>query len=135
MPDFEALLHSIAKRPGMYVGRCSLWSVSHFLHGYDFALMDLGHTETPLDGWGLWVESRFLISHPAWHWTRILLHVYGSDQAAIEALPLLYKEFLAERAALGLKGIEAEHRQRLIGEHGQDWYEPPETNTTTTVDA
>ena len=130
MPDFQALLDSIAKRPAMYVGRCSIRAVRHYLDGYCHALRDLGHTETPLDGWMRWVELRFLISHPAWAWERILLHVYGSDSAAIEALPGLHREFLADRALMGVGGIEAAQEQRLIEEYGEPWYEPPATNTS-----
>lgn len=129
MPDFQALLQSIAKRPGMYVGRCSLRAVSHYLDGYDDALRDLGHAEAPLDGWQRWVELRFLISDPGWHWTRILVHTYETDQAAIEALPELHREFLAERAAIGVDGIEAMLDQRLMEEYGEPWHEPPTTNT------
>ncbi|WZO98595.1 hypothetical protein EP7_000175 [Isosphaeraceae bacterium EP7] len=130
MPDFQALLHSIAERPAIYVGNCSIRAVSHYLDGYCDALRDLGHAEKPLDGWMRWVELRFLISNPAWHWTRILLHVYGSDQAAIEALPELHREFLAERAMIGVDGIEALLDQRILEEHGEPWHEPPATNTT-----
>ena len=133
MPDFPGLLHSIAKRPALYVGKCSVHAVSDYLHGYCQALSDLGQTETPLDGWMRWVEFHFLISHPAWHWARILLHVYGSDRAAIEALPGLHREFLAERAVMGVGGIEAALDQRLIEEHGELWYEPPATTTTIDV--
>jgi hypothetical protein len=114
----------------MYVGRCSVRAVSHYLDGYCHALGDVGKTESPLDGWGRWVESRFLISHPAWHWTRILLHTYGSDQAALEALPQLYEEFLACRAALGVEGIQGEHERLLIAKYGRSCYEPTVTNTT-----
>ncbi len=133
MSDFGSLLHAIAMRPGMYVGRCSLRSVSDYVHGYDHALNDLGQSASPLAGWMRWVELHFLISHPAWHWTRILLHVYGSDAAAIEALPHLHELFLAQRAALGVEGIEAELDRRLRTEHGFPCYEPPETSTS--VDA
>lgn len=130
MPGFVGLIDAIARRPALYVGRCSLHAVSHYLSGYDRALADLGQAETPLSGWVRWVESRFLISHPAWHWTRILLHVLGTDQAAIEALPALYREFLSDRAALGVEGIETENRRRLIAEYGEEWHEPPATITT-----
>ena len=130
MPDFVALLHAIAKRPAMYVLPCNLRSVGNYVSGYDHALGDVGHVETPLAGWMRWVECRFLIAHPAWHWTRILLHVYGSDRAAIEALPLLYEEFVAQRSEIGVEGIEAEHDRRLIAEHGRVWYEPDATGTT-----
>ncbi len=130
MPGFETLLESIAARPGMFVGKCSLRAVSDYLHGYDRALGDLGHSETPLGGWVRWVESRFLISHPAWHWTRILLHVYSSDRAAIEALPQLHREFLEQRALLGVQGIEDELERRLIAQFGEPWFEPSTTTTT-----
>jgi hypothetical protein len=130
MSNFESLLRSIAKRPGMYVGKCSLRAVSDYLSGYDYALHDLGCAELPLSGWMSWVEARFLISHPAWHWTRILLHAYGTDQAALEALPQLYQEFLARRAAIGVEGIEAEHTSRFIDKYGQTLHEPAETSTT-----
>lgn len=132
-PDFVALLDAIAKRPAMYVGRCSLRLVSAYLDGYDHAIGDLGISEMPLTGWGRWVELRFLISHPAWHWTRILRHVFGSDAAAIEALPGLYRQFLLRREALGVEGIEAEHHRRFMAEYGQDWHEPPETDTIIDV--
>jgi len=130
MPDLVALLHAIAKRPAMYVLPCNLRSVGNYVDGYDRALREVGHADTPLEGWMRWAECRFLISHPAWHWTRILLHVYGSDRAAIEALPHLYEEFVARRSAIGVEGIAAEHGRRLIAEHGRDWYEPDATDTT-----
>jgi hypothetical protein len=130
MPDFLSLIDSIAQRPGMYVGRCSLHLISAYLDGYDHALKELGHDVTPLDGWMRWVELRFLISHPGWHWTRILEHVCGGDRPAIDALPSLYREFLACRAALGVEGIEAELDRRLVAEYGRGWHEPPETATT-----
>ena len=92
----------------------------------------MGLSEAPsyYGRWGRWVESRFLISHPAWHWTRILLHVHGSDRAAIEALPALYREFLSQREALGAEGIEAERLRRFSAAYGEDYYEPPATTTT-----
>jgi hypothetical protein len=130
MHEFVALLDAIARRPAMYVGCCSLRLVSVYLEGYDHAIGDVGITETPLAGWGRWVELRFLISHPAWHWTRILLHVFGSDAASIEALPSLYREFLPRRKALGVEGIEVECNRRFMAEYGQVWYEPRVTGTT-----
>lgn len=133
MPEFQALLCSISMRPGMYVGKCSIRAVSHYLNGYCQALRDCGHAETPLDGWMRWVELRFLISDPGWHWSRILLHIYGGDQAAIEALPELHREFLVERAAIGDDGIEAALDRRLIEVYGEPWYRPSATNTTTDV--
>lgn len=130
MSDFDALLRSISKRPAMYVGKCSIRAISAYLDGYNHALGDVGRDEPPLSGWGCWVESRFLISHPAWHWTRILLHVHGDDRAAIEALPELHREFLARRADIGVEGIEEERGRRIFAEYGREWGEPSETSTT-----
>ncbi|WP_435016191.1 hypothetical protein TA3x_003753 [Tundrisphaera sp. TA3] len=129
MADFADMLRSIAKQPGMYVGRASIRAVSHYLDGYGHSLKDAGHAVGPLDGWMRWIERRFLISHPGWHWSRILLHAYRSDMAAIEALPGLYEEFLADRARLGVDGIEEDGNRRIIAEHGQEWFEPSETMT------
>ena len=58
MREFTAWLQSIAKRPAIYVGKCSIRAVSDYLHGYCHALGDVGHAETPLDGWGRWIELR-----------------------------------------------------------------------------
>jgi hypothetical protein len=131
MQDFGAMLREIAERPALYVGRVSLRAVGHYLDGYDQALRDAGIGETPLRGWSRWVESRFLISHPAWHWTRILVHAYGNDHSAIAALPQLFDQFLIERRLVGVEGIEAELNRRLIAEYGQDWHAPTEAETTT----
>ncbi len=125
MIDLVSLLRSIAKRPGLYVGTCSIELVGHYLDGYIHALRDTGHSDLLFDGaWIRWVESRFLVASPAWGWPRILLHGYGSHQAAIEALPHLYEEYLDQRSRIGIEGIEAERKRRLIAEHGREWYEP-----------
>ena len=109
----------------MYVGTSSLRAVSFYLAGYSHAVGDLGEAEAPLDGWMRWVELRFSICHPAWHWTRILEHHFGSSPEAIKALPSLYREFLAKRAEIGLEGIESEHQRYFIVPQA-----PTETATT-----
>jgi len=132
MNTFRTLLNDITKRPGMYVGTCSVRAVSDYLYGYDHAMVDngiCGHEDSPLYGWMRWVELHFLISSSAWNWTRILLHVYGSDQAALAALPALYDEFLQLRALIGPHGIEAERERRFITEYGESWHVPEITAT------
>ena len=89
----------------MYVGRMSLRAASHYLHGYDHALEDAGCAPRPLEEWMRWVELRFLISHPAWHWTRILLHEYGTEEAAFAALPTLYRVFWLIASDCPLTGL------------------------------
>ena len=130
MIDFVAMLEKIASRPAMYVGHTSLRAASHYLDGYDHAAQDAGCSPRPLEGWMRWVELRFLISHSAWHWTRILLHSYGTEEAAFAALPTLYREFLSDRVRLKIDGIEAELKRRLSEAYGSDWHEPTSTKTT-----
>ncbi len=130
LPDFKALLKSIVKRPAMYTDKSTLHALSVYLEGYDHAWGDLRQGYTPLTGWGHWICLRYLIYHSAWSWERVLLHVYGSDQAAIEAMPQLYDEFLAERELLGLERIYDELKRQLIAKYGRDWHEPETTNTT-----
>ena len=76
-----------------------------------------------------WVEMKFLISHSAWHWTRILLHVYGSDRAALDALPDLHAEFRQFVADRGVDSIDAEHSRRFMDAYGNWWHVPEETAT------
>ena len=113
MDAFLTLVHRICEKPVMYVGRCSLRDVSTYLAGYDHAMEDQGSSPLPLDGWLRWVDLRFGISHPAWHWTRILLHNYGSDRCALDALPALFEDFFRERQTNGIDAILAAHRKQL----------------------
>jgi|HubBroStandDraft_4_1064222.scaffolds.fasta_scaffold375211_2 hypothetical protein len=122
------LIDSIARRPGMYVGSVSLSAISHFLSGFEFGLAAAGQPD-PLDGWMRWIELRHGIFHPAWSWTRILLHAYGDDAAAIAALPELYRAYVRDRATLGVDGIERALREMLLARYGQSWHEPEETTT------
>ena len=128
MCAFETLLASISERPGMYVGQGSLRAVSVYLDGYCHALTDNGHPD-PLSGWRIWVYHKFLIWHPAWHWTRVLLHVYGSDRGALIELPSLYAEFATARDLLDADATEADLRRQLTEKYGRDWYEPEVTHT------
>jgi len=83
------LLESIAKRPAMYVGKVSIKDVSNFLNGYLMGRFD-GGKPVQIESFRTWIETKFMISHPAWHWSRILLHCCGNDKEAISSLPLLY---------------------------------------------
>lgn len=130
--NFQAMLQSICRTPAMYVARRSLHRVCIYVDGYDHAVMDMtqcGSMNRPLYGWQWWIEARFLIRHPGWHWTRILLHIYRNDEAAIEVMPTLYDEFLMQREAMGVDGIEKEREQRLIAAYGEDVYAPAESHT------
>lgn len=129
MGAFEAMLARVAAWPVLYVGKTSLRAVSDYLAGYVHAMIDLGQPD-PEAGWLRWVEMKFLISHPAWHWTRILVHIYGSDGAALDALPGLYAEFRAYVAEHGADIIDAEHYRRFVAAFGTQCHEPKDTPTS-----
>ena len=112
----------------MYVGRVSLTDIAHFLLGYRLGLTSAGLPD-PMDNFERWIEMRFRISDSAWHWTRILLHVYGSDAAALEALPSLYDEFIVELERIGFGGIEDEFTRRCVEKYGKSRGAPSETAT------
>lgn len=131
MSEFRELLVSICQRPPMYVGRRSLRDVCNYLDGYIHGVEAAGSASKAhaWRGFQRWAEMRFGIFHTAWHWTRILLHEFGSDRACFEALPSLYDEFIADLERLGIDGIEAETKRRLQQEHGQHYWEPQSTTT------
>ena len=126
------LLESISKRPGMYISSASIESVSDYLAGYCQGQIAAGEAN-PFSGWFRWVEMRFCISHPAWHWTRILLHNYGSDQASIEALSKLYLEFKNDQERLEKRGMEDERKRRLIAKYGKEIGCPSKTSTKAPI--
>ena len=130
MSAFEAMLAAVSARPGLYVGETSLRAVADYLAGYGHGLMDLGHPD-PQAGWARWVETNFLISHPAGHWTRILVHVYGSDRAALDVRPSLDAEFRSFVAERGVENIDAEHYRRFVAAYGEQHHGPAETHTGT----
>jgi hypothetical protein len=124
------LIDAISKRPAMFVGSASLTAVSHYIAGYQHAVGALAAPGAPtLDGWQRWVELRFEIFHPAWHWTRILLHVFGDDTAAIAALSGLTRDYLRDRTDLGPADMEAKLRAVLLARYGRDFHEPEQTRT------
>lgn len=108
MRAFGELLESICARPAMYVGDGNLFHVALFLNGYVEGLAACG-AESPMPSWTKWIEVRFGISDPAWHWTSILVHAFGDERAALSALPSLYTEYRAAVDQDGLDGIERTH--------------------------
>lgn len=128
MTAFDELITRIATRPATFVGRPSLFAVSHYLDGYTYALMDCGQSN-PLNGWPTWIFHRFMIRQSAWHWTRVLVHVYGTDAAALEALVPLYAEFARQRETLDINALEVDLRAQLLAKYGREYYEPEVTHT------
>src|SRR5262245_12971859 len=115
MREFPAWLLSLVQHPARNLGKGSIAAVCDYFPGSDHASGDVGHTETPLDGWRRRVQSRLLIAPPAWPGTGLLRSIDGRDRAGIKARPQRDEEFLAERATLGVEGIADQHRRRFLG--------------------
>jgi len=113
----------------MYVGTMSLRALGHYIAGYCDALRTIGGSEELL-GFTIWVQERYLICHSAWHWTRILLHVFGGDEAAIQALPELFLEYQRTKKGKCLEELTAERDKAIMAAYGKNWYEPEQTNTS-----
>ncbi len=128
MKNISNFIKSISKRPGMYVGKPDLRLVSTFLYGYCFGCTESGE-EDPLISWGNWIEQKFLISHPAWHWTRILLHEYGEEDTVLEMLPVLYNEYFEMVNKIGVEGINKLLNDRFIQHFGTNVHKPKVTTT------
>jgi len=129
-PDFSMLIESIAKRPAMYLGNASLQSIGHYLAGYCDALRDVGVSASEIEGFIVWLSEKFLIFHPAWHWTRILLHIYQGDEAAIKALPDLFAEYLQTKGGRTLAQLEFDRDIALMATYGKTSGAPADTRTT-----
>lgn len=130
-PDFTALIEAIARRPALYVGTLSLRAIGNYLDGYCHALGDLGLSGNQFFGFKIWLSKKYLIFHAAWHWTRILRHVYQNDETAIQALPDLFAEYLQESKEKNLEQLENDRDEALIAAYGRAWHEPEKTQTST----
>lgn len=120
---FEELIVSISRRPAVWVGTSRLRDVAIFLDGYSSGLAS-GTGESPLRGWVAWIETKYLISDPAWHWTSILRHVHGSDSAALAALPDLFAQYKSETNGCSDDVLSERHRQAFLEAFGDGGHSP-----------
>lgn len=125
---FCKIVGQIATRPGMFVGTGALRDVAIYLDAYEQGLTAHSQLAALTPGWNRWIEGQFLIFHPAWHWSRILVHVFGSDETALAALPELYQQFFADLDTLGATGIEKRTEARLVAAYGEPVHEPEDAN-------
>ena len=133
-PDFSAMLEQLCERPAMFIGCNTIFGVSTYLAGYCDAHERAIAGSDPMRGFLRWIEMRFVISSPAWHWTRILLHEYGTDAHCIAALPTLYSDFKADIEDHGLDWVHSERNRRLVKRYGQAFGSPDETKTDANLD-
>ncbi len=121
----EELVQSISARPVMWVGSARLRDVALFLDGFCQGIESATGVR-PLLGWHTWIETRYLISHPAWHWTAILRHAHGSDSAALAALPSLVAAFESETRGCSTQLLDQRHRDAFLSAFGAEHHAPSE---------
>jgi len=93
--QFQELIHYTCKRPKMYTPTGSFFEVVSFLEGLGAASrIDGNHSHSKFTPFMRWMagrlnkDERFPIS-----WNEFA-EIYSSDSESIEALPILYNQFL-----------------------------------------
>ena len=98
MVELEHILDKVKLRPGMYIGWHSIYSLKTFISGYEQALyenLDLKPDERV--SFGHWVEFKYKINNSFWPWSRILHHVAGTEDKALDLFFELWPQYLKER--------------------------------------
>jgi Trp operon repressor len=97
MDNFSDLLQKIKKRPAMYLGRNSIFSLQAFLDGYYFARRELGlpltAQESEFQEFLQWIRKRFNVE-TGQLWASILLFHCADERSAVERFFSLFEEFL-----------------------------------------
>lgn len=128
---FRDLLQAACERPVMFVGRTSLWDLSHYFAGYCHCASDAGIVVNFGERFQRWVESRFAIFSSGWNWVRILQHEFGDDRSAIAALPALYDEFRRATDSMTNEEVWNMMERSLIKMRGDRHWCPDDTDTWT----
>jgi hypothetical protein len=95
METFREHLSRVCAKPTLYVGYNDIRLVRAYFIGLSYSEI----FDDSFNGLQKWIETRYGISHPGWHWPRILVHSTGSHFSAIKLLPSLFDDYLADIAA------------------------------------
>jgi len=97
MDNFYDLLEKIKKRPAMYLGRHSIFSLQAFLDGYYFARRELGlpltEQESEFQEFLQWMRDKFKVE-TGQLWASILLFHSADERNAVERFFSLFEEFI-----------------------------------------
>jgi Trp operon repressor len=97
MDNFYDLLKKIKKRPAMYLGRNSIFSLQAFLDGYYFARREIGlpltAQESEFQEFLQWIRKKFNVE-TGQLWASILLFHCADERSAVERFFSLFDEFL-----------------------------------------
>ncbi|MBV6625618.1 MAG: hypothetical protein KI793_22270 [Rivularia sp. (in: Bacteria)] len=93
---FYEMMESIKKRPGMYLGKCSITRLRSFLDGYIGARRDLGlpetEEETEFYKFQDWIQERFEIKS-YYGWNDIILLNSVDERDALNKFFDLFEQF------------------------------------------
>ncbi|MCL1467642.1 hypothetical protein [Argonema galeatum] len=97
MDNFYDVLQKIKKRPAMYLGRHSIFSLQAFLDGYYFARRELGvpltKQEAEFQEFLQWLRQKFQVE-TGQLWASILLFHATDERSAVERFFSLFEEFV-----------------------------------------
>lgn len=91
MNKLYQLLKKIEKRPGLYLGRPSMFRLGYFLSGYIFCCeenSEVYHDDKIFKGFQEYIENKYQGRKTTAHWSQILIKVYGDEGA--------FKQFFME---------------------------------------
>ncbi|NJP09991.1 MAG: hypothetical protein HC866_11350 [Leptolyngbyaceae cyanobacterium RU_5_1] len=101
MNDFYELLQKIKKRPAMYLGRHSIFSLQAFLDGYYYARREasipLTEQEQEFQQFLQWIRVRFKVE-TGQPWASIILFHTADEKDAVERFFNLFEEFLKQKS-------------------------------------
>jgi Trp operon repressor len=97
MDNLYDLLQKIKKRPAMYLGRHSIFSLQAYLDGYYYARRELGvpltEQESEFQEFLKWIRERFNVE-TGQLWSSILLFHSTDERSAIDRFFNLFEEFI-----------------------------------------
>ncbi len=96
MDNFYNLLQKIKKRPAMYLGKKSIFSLQAFLDGYYFARrelkVELTEEESEFQEFLKWIRQKFNVE-TGQLWASIVLFHSADESKAVERFFNLFEEF------------------------------------------
>ncbi|MEA5566777.1 hypothetical protein [Anabaena sp. UHCC 0399] len=96
MNNLYNLLQKIKKRPAMYLGKNSIFSLQAFLDGYYFARREIGinltEEEIEFQNFLQWIRHRFNVE-TGQLWSSIILFHSADEKSAVDRFFTLFEEF------------------------------------------
>ena len=106
MSNLYEMLNRIKKRPAMYLGKNSIFSLQAFLAGYNGAKREMGlsptEEEEEFEYFLNWIRKRFKVETNQ-SWASIIVFYSADENKALDTFFELFDEFLVQRKNLELE--------------------------------